>query len=223
MDELTQLEKLLYNKHLAISRNLKNKPFRFKKDFSNIDLPKIKFLKRLAVLFQKHPEIDFNIFFEAPYKLYPDVAFFGLDYFSSMRAIKAYTTYKKILFLRDPDTQLEQVKKSLQFITRFCIENNLYIHQYPAHKTAELFTWMKHYKENKINIYCMFEFSNILDSVKNLAEDVQMFYVREFVEQFQTLRNQYNKSQKLKPFLKKAIYTLNNFIAKELTNGKKKL
>ena len=166
---------------------------------------------------------NFNTFFEAPYKLYPDVNYFGLDYFSSMRAVKAYTTYKKVIFLQDPDQQLEHVKSSLQFIAKFCIQERIYMHQYPYHKTSDIFTWMKHYKENKINVYCMFEFSNILSSVKQLAQDVQHFYVREFVDQFQNLYLKYNKSQFLKPYLKKALLTLNNFIQKELTNPKNSL
>lgn len=221
MDDLTELEKLLYNKHLAVSRSLKNKPFKFKKDFSDIlNSDKAKFLKRISTLFKKHPEIDFNTFFEAPYKLYPDVAYFGLDYFSSMRAIKAYTTYKKIVFLQDPDKQLEQVKTSFQFIARFCIAEKIYFHQYSTHKTADLFTWMKHYKENKINIYCMFAFSDVLSSVKQLAEDVQRFFVGEFVDQFQTLHIQYNNSQVLKPYCNKALPILHNFVERELTNNK---
>ena len=97
-EQITELEKLLYNKHLATSRKLKNKPFKLKGDFSDvIKTDKAKYLKRISVLFKKHPEIDPDVFFSAPYKLYPDVEYFGLDYFSTMRAIKAYTNYKKKL------------------------------------------------------------------------------------------------------------------------------
>ena len=80
--QLTELEKHLYNKHLITSRSVKNKPFKVKKDFGDIvDTDKHKFLKRISILFKKHPEINPDIFFQAPYKLYPDVEYFGLDYF----------------------------------------------------------------------------------------------------------------------------------------------
>lgn len=218
-NNLTELEKLLYNKHLAISRSLKNKPFKFKKDFSDIvDSDKFKFIKRIATLFKKHPEIDPDVFFSAPYKLYPDVNYFGLDYFSSMRAIKAYTMYKKTIFLQDPDSQIKEVKKSLEFITKFCLENNLYLHQYPFHRKSDLFTWMTHYKENKINIYSVMEFSDVFSSVQTLTEDLQRFFVKEFVEQFKTLYGLYNNSKQLKPYMKKAVPALNNFINQQLTN-----
>lgn len=223
-DQLSELEKVLYNKHLAVSRSLKNKPFKIKKDFSSVvSTDKHKFLKRISNLFKKHPEIDFNTFFEAPYKLYPDVEYFGLDYFSTMRAVKAYTTYKKQIFLQNPDSQIESVKESLKFIARFCIENNISLHQYPNHRSSDVFTWMTHYKQNKINIYVMMEFPDIYSSVQTLAEDIRRFFVSEFVEQFKQLRSMYISSKELQPYLKKALSTIDNFIYSELTKSKNKV
>lgn len=219
---LTELEKLLYNKHLAVSRSLKNKPFKLKKDFSDlVDTSKHKFLKRISTLFKKHPEIDFDVFFQAPYKLYPDVEYFDLEYFSTMRAVKAYTTYKNQIFLQDPDTQIENVEESLRFMASFCIENDLYFHQYPYHRTADLFSWMSHFKQNKINAFSMMEFNDVLSSVQNLTEELQSFYVPQFVENFKTLYLSYNSSKKLKPYLKKAFNAINNFVSEQLTNKQK--
>jgi len=142
----------------------------------------------------KHPEINPDAFFKAPYVLYPDVEYFSLEYFSTMRAVKAYTMYRKLIFLQNPDEQMKQVKDSLNFIAMFCIKENIYFHQYSHHKTADLFTWMKHYKENKINIYSMFEFSGICSNVRGLAEDVQRFFVSDFLDQFQKLYINYTNS-----------------------------
>jgi hypothetical protein len=219
---LTDLERLLFNKHLAVSRSEKGKPFKLKKNFSDIiDTDKHKYLKRIAILFSKHPEINPDTFFKAPYRLYTDVQYFGLDYFSTMRAVKAYTTYKKQIFLQDPDSQIEQVKDSLKFIAQYCIENKLHFHQYPYHRTTDLFTWMQHYKQNKINAYSVMEFPNIFSSVKSLAEDIQKIFVSEFIEQFQNLYMSYNKSQELKPYIQKAIPVLSNFVERQLTSTSK--
>jgi hypothetical protein len=218
---LTELEKLLYNKHLIVSRSLKNKPFKVKKSFSDIvDTDKHKHLTRISTLFKKHPEINPDTFFQAPYKLYPDVEYFGLDYFSTMRAVRAYTTYKKTIFLQDPDNQIDEIKRSLEFIVKFCVTNNIYLHQYPFHRNSDVYTWMTHYKENKINIYSVMEFSDVFSSVQSLAEDVRKFFISEFVEQFKNLYMLYSKSQVLKPYMKKAIPLLNDFINKQLTNPK---
>lgn len=219
-NQLTELEKLLYNKHLAVSRSIKNKPFKLKKDFDGlIDSDKHKHLKRISTLFKKHPEINPDAFFQAPYKLYPDVEYFGLDYFCTMRAIKAYTTYKKQIFLQDPDSQLDDVKQSLNFIVKFCIKNKILFHQYPFHRTTDMFTWMSHYKENKINVYSVMEFTDVFSSVQTLSEDIQQIFVREFIEQFKSLRILYIKSSVLKPYMQKAIPALNNFINKQLTTN----
>ena len=220
-NQLTDLEKHLYNKHLAVTKSCNGKPFRLKKDFSDIyNTEKHKYLKRISILFQKHPEISPDTFFQAPYKLYPDVTYFGLDYFSSMRAVKAYTTYKKQIFLQDPDSQLEQIKESLPFIAKFCISNGLYLHQYSSHRSSDLYSWMTHYKQNKINLYVMFEFPNIFSSLQELTEDVQRFFVRDFIEQFKNLHGLYNNSTQAKPYLKKALPILGNFISRELTTNK---
>ena len=72
-------------------------------------------------------------------------------------------------------------------------------------------------KQNKINIYSMMEFTNIFSSVKSLAEDVQKFFVSEFVDQFQNLHSLYNKSTALRPYVKKAIPVLSTFVEKQLT------
>jgi len=147
---LTDLEKHLYNKHLAVSRSERNKPFKLKNSFTDVEgTDKHKFLKRISILFCKHPEINPDIFFKAPYKLYPDVAYFGLDYFSTMRAVRAYTTYKKTLLLQDPDSQLEEVKDSLKFIANFCIEREF------------IFINIHYIKQQKLILGC-----NIISKIK---------------------------------------------------------
>jgi hypothetical protein len=215
--QLTELEKRLYNKHLAISRSLKNKPFSLRKDFCDIvNTEKHKFLFRIATLITKHPEIDIDLFFKAPYSLYPDVNYFDLEYFSSMRAIKAYTTYKNTIVLQDPDNQLDSIKNSLKFITNFCIETNIHLHQYPYHRTADLYSWMIHYKENKINIFCLFEFSNIFSLIKELPEDIQRLFCFDFVNKFQHFFSLYTNSKQAKPYIKKTFPKLSAFVLENL-------
>lgn len=219
-EQLTDLEKLLYNKHIAVSRSEKNKPFRLKKDFSDVaGTDKHKFLKRIAILFKKHPEINPDTFFRAPYKLYTDVQYFGLDFFSTMRAVKSYTTYKKQIFLQDPDEQIDSVKESLRFIANFCIKHGILLHQYPYHRTSDVFTWMQHYKQNSINIYSVMEFPNIYSNIRTLSDDVQKFFISDFVEQFRNIQSIYNTSTELKKFIQTAIPKISNFITTQLTSN----
>lgn len=124
-----------------------------------------------------------------------------------------------MLFLEDPDSQIEEIKKSLQFITSFCIQSNLQLYQYPRHKTADLYTWMVHYKQNKINPYTMMEFQNVYSSLHDLTTELQQFYVSNFVEQYKNLYIKYSNSKVVKPFLKEKLPILSKFIEKQLTNN----
>lgn len=120
--------------------------------------------------------------------------------------------------MQSPDTQLEDVKKSMKFIAMFCIENKLQLHMYPFHKTGELYTWMVHYKQNKINIYAIMGFRDVYSAVTQLAVDAQHFYIREFIENFKDLYTKYKTSTVLRPYVEKAQNILGNFINQELTN-----
>jgi hypothetical protein len=75
---------------------------------------------------------------------------------------------------------------------------------------------MAHYKENKINVYTVMEFPDVYSSVQTLAEDVRGFFIGEFVEQFKTLYALYTKSVILRPYVKKAIPSLTEFVYKQL-------
>ena len=220
--QITELEKYLYNRHLVASRTARNKPFRLKTQFDDIvNTDKHKFLQKISVLFAKHPELNADVYFMSPYKLYPDVAYFALDYFASMRAIKSYTIYKKQLLVEDPDSQLEDVTLSLRFIANFCIKEQIYFYAYTQHRTGDVYTWMLHYKQNKINIYSLFEFTNVHSSVSQLTQDVQNFFVHDFVEQFHNLKMKYIKSNKIKPYIQTAFPVLSNFVQKKLAKTQK--
>jgi hypothetical protein len=69
----------------------------------------------------------------------------------------------------------------------------------------------------------MFEFSNICSSVKELAEDVQRFFVSDFVNQFQKLYLNYTNSTQVKPYVRRAFPLLSNFVEKQLNQTKKQL
>jgi len=220
-DQVTDLEKAIYNKHLATSRSQKNRPFKIKRNFEDIvGTNKHKFLKRIAIFFKKHSDIDLNTFFEAPYKLYPDVAYFDLEYFSSMRAVRSYTMYKKIKLLKNPDEQIKEIEKSLRFIANFCIQQRIQFHNYIRHSTGDMCTWFKHYKENKINLYSLFEFTDVLSTATRSSEDLQQFFANDFLSHFQTLYSSYNNSFEAKPYVKKAFRVLSNFVNSQLSNVK---
>ena len=216
---MTELEKKIYNKHLAISRSIRNKPFKIKKNFDGFeDDEKYSLIKRLSVFFMKYPEVDMDVYFSAPYKLYKDVDFFDLRYFSSPRAIKTYTIYKNELDKLSPDQHTEDVKKSLRFIAKFCIENNITLDKYICHKDIGIhYTWMYHLKHNFINIYSLMEFPNVLEQISELPEEEQILFLGKTYNDFFNYKTKYLNS-KLRPTLILSFNKVRVFVEKTLTN-----
>ena len=215
---MTPLEIRIYNTHLAISRSLKNKPFKIKKDFIGFEKdPKYIFVKRLSNFFTRYPEIDMSLYFKAPYKLYNDVEYFDLNYFASPRAIKSFTIYKQILIKTSPDSQYDNVKESLIFISKFCLKNKIQLHDYLSFKeNGSENSWVYHLKKNEINLYSLMEFDNVSSYINEMAEDTKEFFLGDFGKNFLEYRQKYVNSEKLRPFLIKAFIKLKLFIDKNL-------
>ena len=215
---MTNLETRIYNTHLAISRSLRNKPFKIKKSFEGFEEdPKYVAIKRLSNFFNRYPDIDMSTYFKAPYKLYTDVEYFDLNYFASPRAIKSYTIYKQLLTKTSPDSQYEAVKESLLFISKFCIQNKIQLHDYLEYKEngAEN-SWTYHIKKNQINPYSLMEFDNVSAYINEMAEDTKEFFLGDFGKNFLEYRQKYMNSEKLRPFLAKAFIKLKLFIDKNI-------
>ena len=88
---MTQFEQVIYNKYLAISRLMLKKPFKLRKDFKGFENTKnYLYVQKLANLFNRNPEIDLQLFFEAPFKIYKDESYFDLKFYNSRKALKVY-------------------------------------------------------------------------------------------------------------------------------------
>jgi hypothetical protein len=222
---VTELEKRIYNKHLAISRSLRNKPFKLKNDFTNFENDsKYVHIKRLSNFFTKHSDVNMDTYFYAPYKLYEDVQYFDLGYFASPRAIKSYTIYKQQILEQSPDSQKSDIKNSLIFISRYCLQNKIQLHDYPDHKDKSIEpSWVYHIKENKINPYSIMEFPNIFTFISEMPQDERDILLGNFGRNFLEYRTRYMNSKELRPYLAKAIITLKLFIDKNLNSSNSNL
>ena len=222
---MTELEKRIYNKHLAASRSLRNKPFKLKVNFNGFEEnAKYVSIKRLSIFFSKYPDVDMDAYFMAPYKLYSDVEYFDLNYFASPRAIKSYTIYQQQLQQLSPDKQLTEIKKSLMFISRFCLEQKIQLHDYPDYKLQGMEPeWVYHCKQNKINPYSLMEFTGIFPYINEMPFDERELLLGNFGRNFLEYRTRYNNSTVLKPFLSAAFIKLKLFIDKNLNTANSNL
>jgi len=219
---MTELEKIIYNKHLAVSKSLRNKPFKLRNNFEDFENnSKYIFVKRIANLFARHPEIDIDMYFSAPYELYKDVEYFDLNYFASPRAIKTYTIYKQELLFTSPDNQIESIKKSLHFIVHYCLDKKINLEDYSHYKESGLQPiWIYHIKRNKINPYVIMEFPNIVNFINELEKEERNLLLGQFGDNFFTYKNNYLTSKKLRSFLSEAFLKLKFFVDKNLNSTK---
>jgi hypothetical protein len=199
IEELTDFDKNLYNIHLRTSRQRLNQPFKYRKDFSNLDAEKILQLKKLSLFFSRFKHIKPEEFFTAPYSLYADENYFDLGYYNSLKAVKAYTLYQKKLITLDPDSneQLINIQSSLQFILSFCRENNLTLDKYLEHMAGITPSFLLHLKEHNINIYTLFGFRSFGKEAFQLdSETVRFIIGDDLYNQIDSLRTKLFASKK---------------------------
>jgi len=170
---MTEQEKNCYNTYLATSRTVQNKPFKIRKDFKGFEeKEEYLYIKRICKIFNQFPEVDHGLFFRAPYNVYPDRSYFDLKFFSSQKAIRAYTVFlkKRRNSNIDSEDMLTFIKDSLKYIGKYCYENNLRLKDYVNHKEGLTYCWFQHLMEHKICIYPLFRYKQFVSCIENLGE-----------------------------------------------------
>ena len=217
LNTLSDFEKYIYNTFIKVSRGAKNQPYRARKDFTDFDDKDFIYLKKLSNFFNRFKHISVLEFFQAPYELYKDEKYFGLDYYTSLKATKAYTLVLKKNEQLDPDDekQLRALLISFKFIKEFCIENNISIDGYANHKTNNIFSFLLHLQEHKINLYSLFEFK---DAIRNMrisgAEILEFMFGNDFFNRVETFRTKYIISSKARILGTYAIKKIKNNLNK---------
>lgn len=166
--------KELYNTYLVASRSSRNQPFRIRKNFDGFeDTIEYSYLKRIQRFLYQYPQIKTRLYFEAPYKIYEDTDYFDLKYFTTQKAVYAYTTYMKQLQEESPDSDhhIQFIKDSLRFIGMFCIKNNISLDDYITHSGGATYSWMKHLREHNVSIYALFEYPMLFDIIRSTPRD----------------------------------------------------
>jgi hypothetical protein len=213
IEDITDFEQHIYNTFLKFSRGRKNLPYKYRKDFSDIDPILSRNLKKLSIFFAKFPHIDLYDFIQAPYKVYPDTEYFELSFYTTLKAIKAFSLYqeRKITLSPDSDEQLENIKSSLMFISKFCKENNIDVNDYIYHNTNNTPTFLLHLKEHRINVYCLFGFTSFDQMLKSVDFDILTFIIgNSLIDNLPTLRAKYLNSNKARKFVELGLQKIQN-------------
>lgn len=176
MTEIT-IEKV-YNKWLAITRKQRNKPFSLRKDFSNITKEEFyPYLEKLTNFFKAHPHLFRDEFFIAPFEMYTnDKGYYSLKFYSSHKGLVTCSKYFDSLEEKEADTHIEQVKKSYEFIAKFCVANNIQLRDYPFYKKGLYPEFLIHLKNRQVDLYVLFSFPALYFQVMNLHVDEKIMF-----------------------------------------------
>jgi hypothetical protein len=205
---LSDFEQHIYNTFLRISRQRKNLPYKNRKDFNNLPESDTMSLKKISMFLTKHSHIKLEDFIKAPYFIYKDETYFALDYYISLKAVKAYTLFKKQeLFLEpDNDIQLNNIIDSLRYILTFCNDHNILIDHYISHNTGNMKSFILHLKEHRVNVYCLLGFSDFDRTLMQQDNDVVRFTLgEEFYDKLPYFRLKFFSSKKARTLVERGI------------------
>jgi hypothetical protein len=193
----------IYNDHLAISRSMRDKPFKIRKNFDNFDTDKQIYLEKLSKFFNSYKNIDIKEYFSAPYKLYEDVEYFDLEYFTSQKAKKDYSQYMKQIELMSPDSDdsLRRLINGFKFISKFCKEKNLTLEEYMSFSEKNIPSVLEHLKNHDINFYVIHALGITKFDIENRILE---FMFNGFWKTFQKTKNMFYASNKMKKLAKQA-------------------
>jgi hypothetical protein len=205
---ISENEKRIYNKYLAVTRSSQNKPFKLRKKFDGFhEESNYVFIKKLSMFFNKYNNVDIDDFFKAPFIIYSDKGNYDLKFYTTQKALKIYTMYqtKKQDELPDASNQLFFIKKSLNFILKFCKDQNIKIEEYINHQTNGTHTFILHLKERKISIYILFGFEKAERILKGIGPELLEFIFKDLKNKLDIYRTRFYTSKKAKVLVKEGI------------------
>jgi hypothetical protein len=221
--KLTDQEKRIYNKFHAVTRSSQNKPFKLRKDFDGFEdkyPDRVFYVKKLALFFTRFPHVSVDEFFKAPYDIYQDRENqFDLKFYTSQRALKVYTMYNQKNQLKSPDSddQLISIRKSLEFILKFCDSNNIAISEYINHPSGNIPSYIMHMKQCKVNVYVLFGFEGFENSIQSSdAEHVAMI-LGDFGKMIPNYRTAFMSSKLAKKLVRSGISKIKELQSKVST------
>ena len=203
----------IYNSYLRNCR--KNLPFKYRKNFNNLNENLLNVLFKLNSFFKKYHYIDIDDFFNAPNIVYPNEKYPYIDFFIKRQAIKAYQLSLKEKKLKPIQEQLLDIKKSLKFIADFCLLNKISLKDYSVFKNenSHMPYWSTHYREHKLNVYSLID---VIDwrEFDNLTQDEKEIWFPGLQNDLQHCKIQYNNSPEIKSKIKNIINKLNTITTK---------
>ena len=205
---------------MAASRSHQNKPFTIRKDFENFDTEKpedyLAILKIEQII--KSSNLNPKVYINAPYLVYKDTKYFDLPFYTTQKAIKAYSVHIKGMKQKLPDDkeQLEFIKDSLIFIKEYCIKKNIPLDKYFSQMEGIAPAWAIHLVTYKISIYLFIGFEllgvPIRDIMYDLHPDDREMYLGNIDETYPKYKANIMNSTIAKKLIKEGVSRISTLI-----------
>lgn len=202
---ITEKEKCIYNSFLVAGRKSKNKPFKLRKNFTNLDPEIYVLLKKLDGLFKRNPNINMDVYFEAPYFVYDKDSHFDLRFYTTRRSLKCYTNYLRQREQQNPDSAevVDRCKKCCAFIYNYCVERGITLDEYKTLSESNIPITLQHLKEHKINFYTLHGLG-CSKKIQEIGTDLLDFLVPDYNIIINDTRVNFLKSTRLKDVVSKS-------------------
>ena len=201
----------VYNLYLSISRGLKNKPWKPRKDFEGFDKTESGILcLRLSTFFSRFPQIRPKEFMEAPYKLYKDEDYFDLKFYLTQKAISCYTTVQKLKQEEQPDSDshINSIIDTVKFIGTKCLSEKISFNQYCNKKAGYAWDVVNDFANGKINLYFLLALPNFDRIFDTMPEQDKELYFKSFYKDIVKFKMRLNTSVKAKKIINESIKRL---------------
>ena len=211
---ITDNQKQIYNWYISAQRRNNDKPFRYRRDFSKFNEEKyLPSLLKIENTFEKYPHLKRQEFFDAPFQVHTNDKdqYYSLESYATQKALMTCISYFKLLDQRKPDEQLEYIKESLKFVTNFCIEHNLFLHQYVHYKSVAQNDCLKHLKNHQISWYLVLALPNFLKLIQTMPDDEFSLYFGEEID-LNHLIASWASSKLTRQFLEKKVKEIDQFL-----------
>lgn len=218
MAEFNNFEQNIYNTHLRVTRSLRDKPFKLRKNFDKIDDEVFINIKKLSNFFNRFDHINIEDFFSAPYKIYSDNEYYDLKYYTTQKARVVYSLYiKQLTESLNPDDpkMLKQLVESLKFIHGYCVENSIDVDKYLTHvEYCALFpAFIDHLKKHKILLYTLYGLDSFDIRFRYLEKDlIDFMFGDKFLQTVDTLYKKFLSSKTCKVLVREGLKKIQNSI-----------
>lgn len=214
--------KHLYNTYLRISRKRQNKPYRLRTNWTGFEESEYYVpLLKLKNFFDRNYTVNIEDFFISPYEVYEEEAYYDLDFYNSMSAVKVYSIYcsKKNQMDVDSDIQIDSILRGLKFIEKFCVSRSIKLTEYLNYfeSNATINSFLVHLKEKNISIYNLFPFKEFDKTISKIDFNSLKFILNDLPSKISIYRSKFLYSKKGKVLATKGLKLIEQSICKKLS------